>query len=188
MTRSRVRILPGAPAASTLAAVNGVSDHGLAPPAFAKWPHREPSDWHRACMRRFTGVMGAALVLLGFTGFLAEGAVESVAGSWLPVATLCLVPVGFVVMWEAQIVWPEDGAPYPWRRRLAGLTVGVATVAAAIVTRGVLATSLHDGWLAHLVATFAGVAAGDAVLRRLRRVFASRLGWLPPSSDSTAAD
>lgn len=132
--------------------------------------------------------MGAALVLLGFTGFLAEGAVEPVAGPWLPVATLCLVPVGFVVMWEAQIVWPEDGTPYPWRRRLAWLTVGVATVSAAIVTRGLLAASLPDGRLAHLVATFAGFAAGDAVLRRLRRVFASRLGWLPPASDSARTD
>lgn len=132
-------------------------------------------------MRRFTAVAGAAVVVLAFVAFMLEGATESRVGSWLPIATLCLVPIGFVILWEAQIVWPEDGGAYPWRRRSAGLAVGLATVAAAAVTRGALATGLPDNWLAGTIATVAGFVVGDAVLRRLRRVVAHRFGPPPPS-------
>lgn len=134
-------------------------------------------------MRRFTAAAGAALVVLAFVGFMVAISIEALAGSWLPIATLCLVPIGFVVMWEAQIVWPEDGGSYPWRRRVAGLTVGVATAAAAVVTRGALTMTLPHHWLASTIATAAGIVVGDAVLRRLRRVFTHRFGSSPPPSD-----
>lgn len=118
---------------------------------------------------------GAALVVLGFVGFIVGGSIESLAGGWLALLTLLMVTIGFVVMWEALIAWPDDGSPYAWRRRLTGLGVGVATVASAVLARVVLSAILPNTWIAHTIALLAGVVAGDFALRRLRKAFSRHL-------------
>ncbi|WP_344067170.1 hypothetical protein, partial [Terrabacter lapilli] len=119
-------------------------------------------------MRRITGVTGVGLVVLGFVGFIVGSSIESLASPWLALLTLLMVPIGFVFIWEAQVVWPQDATPYPWRRRLAGLVVGLITLASAVVTRGVLAATLPNNWIAHGVAVLAGGLVGDFTFRRLR--------------------
>ncbi|WP_344949017.1 hypothetical protein [Terrabacter ginsenosidimutans] len=133
-------------------------------------------------MRRITGVTGAALVVLGFVGFIVGSSVAFLAGPWLLVLTLLMVTIGFVFMWEAQVVWPQDATPYPWRRRLAGLGVGLVTLASAVVTRGVVAAGLPNTWIAHSIAMLAGGVVGDFTFRRLRDAVARRsVRWTPPS-------
>ena len=131
-------------------------------------------------MRRITGVTGAALVVLGFLGFIEGSSMPSLAGPWLALPTLLMVVIGFVLIWEAQIVWPQDANPYPWRRRLTGLAVGLVALASAVVTRAGLAASLPNNWITQSIALLAGVAAGDFVLRRLRGAVARRSVQLEP--------
>ena len=130
-------------------------------------------------MRRVTGATGAALVLLGFLAFMAVGSIRSPAGPWLVMVALLVVTVGFVLLWEAQVAWPEDGTAYPWRRRLAGLVVGLATLASAVVTRVLLQVGLPHSGVADTFAMLAGVAVGRAVFRRLRDAADRRLRSRP---------
>lgn len=143
-------------------------------PASAKLPHRQCSAGSLFPMRRITGVAGAALVVLGFLGFIVGSSIPFLAGPWLMVLTLLMVPIGFVLIWEAQVAWPQDATPYPWRRRLAGLMVGLVALASAVVTRGVLAASLPNNWIAHSIAALAGGVVGDFAFRRLRGAVARR--------------
>jgi hypothetical protein len=124
-------------------------------------------------MRRITGVTGAALVVLGFVGFIGGSFVESLADPW-PLLTLFAVAFGFVLIREAQVVWPQDGTSYPWRRRLAGFTIGVAALASAFAARSLLAAALPNNWIGHGIALVAGVAVGDVVFRQLRDAYAHR--------------
>ena len=135
-------------------------------------------------MRRITGATGAALVVLGFLGFIAVGLIQSPAGPWLVLLALLVVTVGFVLLWEAQVAWPEDGTAYPWRRRVAGLTVGLATLTSGVITRVLLQAGLPHGWIADTLAMLAGVAVGHAAFRRLRDAADRRLRSRAPGERS----
>lgn len=150
-------------------------------PGLAKLPHKQGLAGILSAMRRITGVTGAALVVLGFVGFIVGSSIQALAGPWLILLTLLMITIGFVFIWEAQIVWPQDATPYPWRRRLAGLAVGLITLAAAVVTRGVLTATLPNNWIAHSIAVLAAGLVGDFTFRRLRDVVARRVQRTPPS-------
>lgn len=137
-------------------------------------------------MRRITGVTGAALVVLGFVGFIVGSSRESLAGPWLALLTLFAVAFGFVLIWEAQVAWPQDGTPYPWRRRLTGFTIGVAALASAFAARSLLVTAMPNSWVGHGIALVAGVAVGDVAFRRLRNAYACRSA--PRTTPSPAED
>jgi hypothetical protein len=124
-------------------------------------------------MRRVTGVIGAALVLLGFLGLIEVTAVEALAHWWF--VPILMVPLGFALIWEAQITWPEDGSTYPWRTRLSGLIVGVAGLASAALTRGLLMAGLPDNGIADSIAMSAGGVVGVFVYTRLRGSVAQRI-------------
>ena len=126
-------------------------------------------------VRRLTGATGAALVVLGLVAFMGVSSLGTAAGAWGALVTLLLVVIGFCLLWEAQVAWPQDGRAYPWRRRLGGLVVGLATLACGIITRVLLQASLPHSWVADTVAMLAGVAVGNAVFGRLRDLMADRL-------------
>jgi hypothetical protein len=118
-------------------------------------------------MRRITGVVGAALVVLGFLGLMGAASAEVLAPWWF--VFILMVPIGFGLIWEAQITWPRDGSAYPWRNRLAGLIIGLVALASAAATRGVLMATLPDHWIADSLAMGAGGMVGLFVFRRLPR-------------------
>ena len=169
---------------SGFAAVVPVRTQHVPEPAASTRPPRRTPAGILVVMRRITGATGAALVVLGFLGLTAAGSIGSSTGPWLALLALLLVTVGFVLLWEAQVVWPEGGTAYPWRRRLAGLTVGLATLASSVVTRVLLEANLPHGWIADTLAMLAGGAVGHAVFRRLRPAAARRIRSRPPGEQS----
>ena len=128
-------------------------------------------------MRRITGVIGAALVLLGFLGLIEATAIEALARWWF--VPILMVPLGFALIWETQITWPEDGSAYPWRTRLSGLIVGVGGLASAATTRGLLMAGLPDNWIADSIAMTVGGVVGVFVYTRLRGPVVQRIERRP---------
>ena len=141
--------------------------------------------WHSRCHAPNHRGEGAALVVLGFVSFIVGSSVESLARPW-PLLTLFAVAFGFVLIWEAQVAWPQDGTSYPWRRRLAGFTIGVTALASAFAARSLLAAALPNNWIGDGIAVVAGVAVGDVVFRRLRDAYARRSA--PRTTPSPAED
>ena len=147
------------------------------PLAFPECARRPTLDGILNTMRRITGVIGGALVLLGFLGLIEATAIEALARWWF--VPILMLPLGFALIWEAQITWPEDGSAYPWRTRLSGLIVGVAGVASAALPRGLLMAGLPDNWIADSIAMSAGGVVGVFVFTRLRRSVAQRIERRP---------
>jgi hypothetical protein len=105
-------------------------------------------------------------------------------------AAMVMVPVlvvgGFVLMWEALVTWPDDGSPYPMRRRVrfaaAVLVIGVVYVPIFLLHGALTSLLPHTWWgetIAQLVAIYVGIAVLQHVWRRLRAMH--WLQGLPPS-------
>ncbi|WP_270889978.1 hypothetical protein [Pedococcus sp. 5OH_020] len=135
-------------------------------------------------VRRRIGVAGAAIVVLGFLGAILMMGFEPFGSAWVLVPFALLIPAGFLMLWESQIAWPQDGSPYPWQRRLAGLLVGLTSFAVIVVLHGLLRQVLPSHWLSDTFAQGVGVCAGLFVFRQLRRLVPPR-GDQDPSEQPT---
>ena len=146
----------------------------------------------RGGKRSVVAVAGAAGVVLGFLCALVLVPLLAPGTSWTTAATVgavaapLLVVGGFIVMWEAQISWPDDGSPYPLRRRVrfaAAVLVACVVYVPILLLHGALRTFLPQTWwgetIAQLVAIYVGIAVLHHVWRRLRAMH-----WLQGPSPS----
>jgi hypothetical protein len=135
----------------------------------------------RGGKRRVVVVAGAASVVLGFLCALVVvpllwdttwTAATAVAMAAVPL----LVVGGFVLLWEGLITWPDDGSPYPLRRRAKAAVVVLATAAVylpvLLLIRALLASHLPRTWWGHEVAYWVALVVAfylaRGVWRRLR--------------------
>lgn len=146
----------------------------------------------RGGKRRVVAVAGAASVVLGFLSalvlvpLLATGASWNAGATTSAVAAPLLVVGGFIVMWEALVTWPDDGSPYPLRRRVkfaAAVLVTGVVYAPILLLHGALRSFLPHTWwgetIAQLVAIYVGIAVLQQGWRRLRAMH-----WLQGPSPS----
>lgn len=139
--------------------------------------------------RRLVAVAGGTCLAVGVAGVLVlQDVLSPGPGPRVTVTAmvlLALIPVGFVTMLEALVTWPDDGSPYPLRRRATSVAAGLGTALAAtsvgllvlvLLRQALLWTLPRDGRAAAVGgAIIAGMQVARAVWLRLRTGC-----WSPP--------
>lgn len=130
----------------------------------------------REVKRRAVIVFGATFLAVGVAGVLVLQDVLSAdpdpRATVTALVLLALIPVGFVLLFEALVTWPGDGSPYPLRRR----ATSVATALAAGSVGLLLPVLVHQALTrAHAGDSWRATATGGALIAGMQ---VARAVWL----------